>query len=265
MSSYYRTESGYRLTFGVKNLIIINSIIFILQLFFLNQLIKFFGLIPTRVYHEFMLWQLVTYMFLHGDIFHILFNMLALWMFGGIIEVRWGTKKFVRYYVLCGIGGGIATCLLSPNSTIPSIGASAGIFGILMAYGMMFPNSVVLLFGLFPMKARHFVILFGAIELLACMRYTPDGIGHFAHLGGMVVGYLYLKNILNWNRMTKGIAELKEKREKESIETKKVDIRLVKERIDTLLDKISSEGVNSLSKEEQEFLKKASRFLQEHN
>ncbi|MEW6095672.1 MAG: rhomboid family intramembrane serine protease [bacterium] len=262
---YYHTGFGYRLTSGIKNLIIINSIIFLLQLFGLNNFIKFLGLTPVLVYHKLMLWQLVTYMFLHGDIFHILFNMLALWMFGSTIEARWGTKKFVRYYFLCGIGGGIATCLLSPNSIIPSIGASASIFGILVAYGMMFPNSIVLLFGLFPMKARHFVILFGAIELLACLRYTPDGIGHFAHLGGMVVGYLYLKNILNWNRITGSIAELKKKREKESIEKKQVDLQSVKEHIDVLLDKISSQGIDSLSKEEQDFLKKASRFLQEHN
>jgi membrane associated rhomboid family serine protease len=204
-------------------------------------------------------------MFLHGDIFHILFNMLALWMFGSSIEAVWGTKRFIRYYLLCGIGGGIATCLLSPNSTVPSIGASAGIFGILVAYGMMFPDSIILLFGLFPMKARYFVILFGLIELLACLRYTPDGIGHFAHLGGMVVGYLYLKNILSWNRITQAIAESKRKKERESIEKKKVDIKLIKERVDSLLDKISSEGVESLSKEEEEFLKKASRFLQEHD
>lgn len=257
---YYQIGFGYRLTFGVKNLIIVNSIIFIFQLFFLKkQLIELFGLIPDMVYHKFMLWQLVTYMFLHGDIFHIVFNMLALWMFGGTIEAKWGTKKFVRYYFLCGIGGGIATCLLSPNSNIPSIGASAGIFGILVAYGMMFPESIILLFGLFPMKARHFVILFGTIEFLACIRYTPDGIGHFAHLGGLVVGYLYLKNILSWNR-----AESKEKKKIEKIE-KKVDIRLVKERVDALLDKISSEGIDSLSKEEKRFLEKASRFLQEHN
>lgn len=256
--NYYQTGFSYRLTFGVKNLIIVNSIIFILQLF-LKDLINLFGLIPVMVYHNLKLWQLFTYMFLHGDIFHIVFNMLALWMFGGTLEAKWGTKKFIRYYFLCGIGGGIATCLLSPNSTIPSIGASAGIFGILVAYGMMFPESIILLFGLFPMKAKYFVILFGLIELLACIRYTPDGIGHFAHLGGLVVGYLYLKNILSWNRI-----KSKEKKKKEKVE-KKVDIRLIKERVDALLDKISSEGIDSLSKEEKGFLEKASRFLQEHN
>lgn len=261
---YNYTGFGSRWTLGVKNLIIINSIIFILQLFFLNKLIGFLGLIPQLVFSKFTIWQIFTYMFLHGDFFHILFNMLALWMFGSSIEAEWGSKKFVRYYFLCGIGGGVATCLLSPNSTVPSIGASAGIFGILVAYGMMFPNSIILLFGLFPMKARHFVILFGIIELLACLQYTPDGIGHFAHLGGMVVGYLYLKNILSFSKMTNSILEAKKKRERESIEKKKVDIRLVREQVDSLLDKISSEGVESLSKEEEEFLKKASQFLQEH-
>lgn len=258
--NYYQTGFGYKLTSGVKNLIIINSIIYLLQLFFLNQFINIIGLIPALVFKKLMLWQLITYMFLHGNIFHIVFNMLALWMFGSPIEAKWGTKKFVRYYFLCGIGGGITTCLLCPTSTTPSIGASAGIFGLLVAYGMMFPNNIVLLFGLFPMPARYFVILFGIIELLACIPYTPDGIGHFAHLGGMVVGYLYLKNILNWNRITKGI----EKREKEVVTKGKVDISLIKQRVDVLLDKISSEGIDSLSEEEQDFLKKASSFLQKY-
>ncbi|MEW6620341.1 MAG: rhomboid family intramembrane serine protease [bacterium] len=262
---YYQTGFGYRLTSGVKKLIIVNGIIFILQLFFLNQLIGFLGLIPIRVFHEFMLWQIFTYMFLHGDVFHILFNMLALWMFGTNIEAVWGTKRFVHYYFLTGIGGGIATCLLSPNATIPSIGASAAIFGILVAYGMMFPDNIILLFGLFPMKARYFVILFGIIEFFACIKHTPDGIGHFAHLGGMVVGYLYLKNILSWEKITRIIAEAKNKRKEKTRENQKIEVRLIKERIDTLLDKISSEGMDSLTKEEKEFLKKASNFLQEHN
>jgi len=259
---YYQPGFGYRLTSGVKRLIIITSIIYLFQLFFLNQLLNLFGLIPQSVYHNLMLWQLVTYMFLHGDIFHLLFNMLALWMFGSNIEARWGTKKFVKYYFLCGIGGGITTCLLSPNSTIPSIGASAAIFGILVAYGMIFPDSVVLVFGLFPMKARHFVILFSIIELLACLRYTPDGIGHFAHLGGMLAGYLYLKNIFPRNHIGKSVTKVKEMKEREIREKKKVELSLVKGRVDELLDKISSQGMDSLSKEEKDFLKKASQFIQ---
>lgn len=242
----------------------INGIIFLLQLLGLNKLIGLFGLIPQAVYHQFMLWQIFTYMFLHGDVFHILFNMLALWMFGSEIETVWGTNRFVRYYLLCGLGGGIATCLLSPAATIPSIGASAAIFGILVAYGMMFPNNIVLVFGIFPMQARHFVILFGAIELFACMRYTPDGIGHFAHLGGMAAGYLYLKNILTWHQITRFMEQTKEKKRQETKEKKQVNLRLVKERVDALLDKISSQGIDSLTKQEKEFLEKASQFLQKH-
>lgn len=262
--NYYRTGFGYNLTSGVKNLIIINGVIFLLQLLGFNKFIGFFGLIPQSVYHQFMIWQIFTYMFLHGDVFHILFNMLALWMFGGGIEAVWGTNRFVRYYLLCGLGGGVATCLLSPTATIPSIGASAAIFGILIAYGMMFPNNIVLVFGIFPMQARHFVILFGAIELFACIRYTPDGIGHFAHLGGLVAGYLYLKNILTWTQITKFMEQTKEKKKQETKEKKQVDLRLVKERVDALLDKISSKGMDSLSKQEKEFLEKASQFLQKH-
>lgn len=264
---YYPHHIGFdfKLTFGVKILIIINSVIFLLQLFGLNKLINLLGLTPVLVYDKFMLWQLVTYMFLHGDIFHILFNMLILWMFGSSIESKWGTRKFINYYFLTGIGGGITTCLLSPNSTTPSIGASAAIFGILLAYGMMFPRNIILLFGVFPMKAKYVVILLGVIELLACIRYTPSGIGHFAHLGGMVAGYLYLKDILTWKRITRYITEVKNKKEKESIEKGQVDISLVKKRVDELLDKISTEGMDSLSKEEHDFLKKASSFLQKYN
>ncbi len=262
---YYRTGFDYRLTTGVKNLIIINTAIFILQLFLFKQLIELFGLTPVMVFERFMLWQIFTYMFLHGDIFHILFNMLALWMFGRSLEAIWGTKEFIKYYLLCGIGGGIATCLLTPDSAIHSIGASAGIFGILVAYGMNFPESIVLIFGLFPMKAKHFVILFGVIELLACMRYTGDGIAHFAHLGGMVVGYLYLKNILTWNWMTRAINELKKKRARKTRAKKEIELRLLKERVDVLLGKISSDGMESLSREEKAFLEKAGDFLRKYS
>ncbi len=137
-------------------------------------------------------------MFLHGSLWHIAFNMLALWMFGSQLEFVWGARRFIQYYFFTGIGAGITNAILQPHSSTPIIGASGAIYGLLLAYGMFFPNRQILIYFLFPMKAKHFVILFGAIELLSSMPLLgnlSDGVAHLAHLGGLLFGFLYLKRI----------------------------------------------------------------------
>lgn len=154
-----------------------------------------FGLNPYLVTHSFYLWQLVTYIFLHDTsfpFFHILFNMLALWMFGSELESLWGSKQFTKFFFICGVGGGLLTVLFSPNSSATTIGASGAIYGILAAYGILFPNRIIILY-IFPIRAKWFVLGLGIIAFISSLSSAGGGIAHIAHLGGMLCGLVYLK------------------------------------------------------------------------
>ena len=136
-------------------------------------------------------WQIVTYGFLHGDLNHIFFNMFALWMFGLPIERTWGSKKFAYYYVVCIIGAAIVQLVVQQMSGefYPTIGASGAVFGLLLAYGVMFPNSkVFLIFLPIPIKAKWFVLIYGGLELIFGITNSMPQIAHFAHLGGLLFG-----------------------------------------------------------------------------
>ena len=202
MSSRFRSRYG---SFGiggwtpaVKVLIIACVVTFFLQI--IDRMtagpsfIYKFGLTPTLVVHNFYLWQLVTYIFLHdtNQFFHILFNMLALWMFGSELESVWGTRQFTKFFFICGIGAGLLTVLLSPNSPGTTIGASGAIYGILAAYGILFPNRTIILF-IFPIPAKWFVLGLGVIAFISSLSASGSGIAHIAHLGGMLCGLVYLK------------------------------------------------------------------------
>jgi membrane associated rhomboid family serine protease len=152
-----------------------------------------FALIPPNVLTGLEVWRLVTYQFLHAGAWHVALNMLMLWMFGSELEQRWGGTFFLKYYFVCGIGGGLTYTLFRAGVDAPTIGASGAIFGVLMAYGMWFPNRVVLLGFLFPVRVRHVIVFLIAIELLQGVESTGDGIAHAAHLGGMAFGYAYLR------------------------------------------------------------------------
>jgi len=261
MSYYHRTYDWgrRRWTKGVKRLIIINVVIWLLMLVGYN-LLSPFGLTPTLVKKGYI-WQLFTYMFLHGDFFHILFNMFILWMFGRSIEEEWGTKEFVKYYFITGIGAGVFTFILSINSSIPTIGASGAIFGILVAYAMLFPDSLIYVWFLFPVKAKYLVMFFAILELIASVRYTPDGIGHFAHLGGMVVGYFYLKSDRRLFGFLKFFKKIKYKKKLRTLHKKREKTEELMKRVDQILDKINQVGYDNLSKEEKKILEKASHIL----
>jgi membrane associated rhomboid family serine protease len=157
------------------------------------------GLVPALVTTKFWLWQFVTYIFMHGHPLHILLNMLILWYFGAEIELRMGAAEFLRYFLLCGVGGGVVNFLVVSMFTDPShltnpiIGASGAIFGILAAYGIFFANRYFLVFFLFPMKAKYFVLVMAAIELITGVEARPeDNVAHFAHIGGMFIGAVYI-------------------------------------------------------------------------
>ena len=160
----YRFSFGYGLPPTIKKLMIIMGAVFLLQMvvgsdvddFFGFNIDRLFGLVPILVWKKLFLWQLFTYIFLHGDISHILFNLLALWMFGGELENYWGSRKFLFYFFFCGIGAGICTVLLTPYQFIPVIGASGAIYGILLAFGWFFPNRLIYIYFLFPDPGQIF-------------------------------------------------------------------------------------------------------------
>jgi len=190
----YRFSFGYGLTPVIKNLMIIMGMVFLLQMFVNSWFDVFFGLVPFLVWKKYFLWQLFTYIFLHGGFSHILFNLLALWMFGGELENYWGSKRFLRYFLFCGIGAGICTVLFTPEiyQHIPVIGASGAIYGILLAFAWLFPNRPIFIYFLFPIPAKYFVIIFGLIEFFASMGGPGGGVAHLTHLGGLLVGLFYM-------------------------------------------------------------------------
>jgi membrane associated rhomboid family serine protease len=164
------------------------------------DIILFFGLEPRRVIGGLELWRPITYMFLHAGLFHILFNMLALWMFGVELERMWGSRYFLKYYFVCGLGAA-ATMLVLPVLPVPAfaglyyavtVGASGAIYGILLAFALYFPNRPIIMFFVFPVPARYAVMIMGGIALLSSMGGT-GGVAHAAHLGGLIAGYLFLR------------------------------------------------------------------------
>lgn len=182
----------------VKNLLIINLIVFlatmVLEKYGYLMITNMLALNPIGS-GRFRIWQLVTYMFMHANFEHIFFNMFALWMFGYVIENYWGSRRFLFYYLVCGVGAGLCN-LLVPGWSI-TVGASGAVYGILLAFGMMFPEERIYLYFLVPIKAKWFVIGYAVLELFAGVTGTAAGVAHFAHLGGMIFGFLL---ILYWRK-----------------------------------------------------------------
>ena len=193
----YTSIGGGGMGGAVKALLILNVAVFVLQMFDRfaggGMLVNSFGLRPFDITQRFFLWQLVTYIFLHGSFMHILFNMFFLWMFGGELERTWGTREFYRFFFVCGIGAGVSTVIVGPSSEIPTIGASGAIYGILLAYGLLFPRRLIYIWGIIPIQARYLVMILGGIAFLSSFDQSSSGVAHVAHLGGMVVGYIYLR------------------------------------------------------------------------
>lgn len=251
-----------RITPAVKYLIIINVGISVFELLFGLKWITVFGLTPADFWRG-HIWQVITYMFLHGGIFHLLFNMFVLWMFGSTLESIWGLRRFLTFYFICGTGAGLLNAVVTPGSQIPMVGSSGAIYGLLMAFGILFPNQLIYVWGIFPVKVKHFVIIIGVIEFLLAMSATQSGIAHFAHLGGMFFGLVYMKweelrgLVSGWQNEKRRIRQLKViwNREKEKEKLQK--------EVDELLDKIRRSGINSLTNGERERIRKASSKIEE--
>ena len=204
-------------TWAVRKIIIANVIVFTLQVFAgllkINVIEAYFGLIPIRVTQELMIWQFVTYMFLHGGVFHILINMLMLYMFGNELERLWGTRRFLKYYFITGIGAGVCSWIVGIHAFAIIIGASGAIFGLLLAYGLTYPNRIVYISFLFPIKVKYVVMIMGAIAFFSSISGSNPGVANIAHLGGMLVGYFYLKG-KSWRN---AFADFEARRQREKL------------------------------------------------
>jgi membrane associated rhomboid family serine protease len=191
----------------VTGLLIANGLIYVMTLASPFEMIRLYALWPPGMEGDvrlpmgmeagsFQIWQLVTHAFLHGGLFHLFVNMFVLWMFGAPIERLWGSGTFLAYYAFSVLGAGLVQATLGAVGALPpapSLGASGGVFAILLAFGLKFPNqTVVLLIPPIPMKAKYFVIFIGVVELIAGVFGTQQGIAHFAHLAGMVFGLLFI-------------------------------------------------------------------------
>ncbi len=261
MRSYttYTYSAVPRLSRAVFWLICINVVVFLLTPFLPAGFLGLFGLVPDKFLKHGYLWQVVTYLFLHSGIIHIFFNMLFLWMMGSEIERYWGSREFVKYYFVTGCGAGIINALVQPSSNIPTIGASGAIFGLIIAFALAFPEREIILYFFFRIKAKHFAVLVGLLELLSLLAVGNRRIATFAHLGGLVVGYFYIKSEKYLYPLRKFYhrkrLELRDARERRRLER---EIK-IKEEIDRILDKIATQGIESLTDKERRFLEKRSK------
>ena len=211
-----------------------------------------------------MVWQPFTYLFLHGGVWHILINMFVLWMFGGELERLWGKHEFLKFYFITGIGSGLVTMLFDLQSMTPIVGASGAVYGVLLAYGLTYPNRTVYLYGIIPVKSIWFVLGIGLIAFMSSFNNMSQ-ISHMTHLSGMLIGYFMLKKPFRlsglWFQIRKKTLEYRIQKEE-----KKMSRQFQVERdINRILDKINQEGFDSLTIEEQERLYKGSKSLSQHN
>ena len=264
---------GGPITPMVKRLLIINGAIFLIQLVagsYNWTLQQTFGLSYKGI-QELKIWQLFTYMFLHGGWLHIIFNLFTLWMFAGSLEERWGSKLFIKYYIYCGIGAGIFITVMSyyTGSPVPTIGASGALYGILLAYGMTWPNREVLLYFFIPVKIKYLVLFFGLMEFFGTINQSDSGISHVGHLGGLISGFVLLKFFFKPRKFSSGAGAASNRNTEENgnsisaffkkrrLKKKKREIEKrieAKKIIDTLLEKIARFGMSSLTYEEKKNL-----------
>jgi len=265
----YQYRDGFsQLSFGpslspaVKRLIAATIICFVVQNIGGGVVDRTFALVPALAVPHLYLWQFATYIFLHANLIHLLFNMFVLWMFGPDVEGVLGTRRFTYFYFFCGIGAGLCSVLFYPPATF-IMGASGAIFGLMVAFAMLFPERVVtlLLFFVLPvnMKAKHLVLIFAGLELLLVIsNVRGDFVAHFAHLGGALFGYLYMGW---WGRGGGRFGVRGSRRWKLRNGAEDNDSVDRSERVDRILDKVSSHGMPSLTEEEKAILRQASTQL----
>jgi len=273
---------GPKLTPTVKALIIINVVVFVFQAIlrrtgavvhigeFGRQPIEYlFCLVPRLLIRRLFIWQLFTYMFLHASVWHILLNMFVLWMFGSTLEARLGRKQFLQLYLLSGVGAGLCHAVASWGLIIPMLGASGAVFALLIAYAMLFPDRhiTLLLFFVFPLtlKAKHLVLGFALLEILSVISVSHDNVAHFAHLGGLLFGYIYMKAKFRLplpyafaSRFSDALKRRWLWRGPPKHKYTPIDAEeFIDREVDPILAKISRYGMSSLTRKERRILKKA--------
>lgn len=267
---YYTSNpirTGRNVSSAVKWLLIINCGVYIIQLLANRSLleiiiIKYLALIPLQIKTNFYLWQFVTYMFLHGSITHILFNMLALWLLGTHVERHIGKNKFLMLYFLCGTGAGIISFLANTSCAYPTLGASAGVLGVLTAFAFFWPNQYILLYFIIPIKVKWLVIGYAIISYFMIPKSSTQGIAHLAHLSGIVISYLFL--LFTSKKFEDGMILIRQPFKIKSFfrnlwhKIKPSKSRNKEPDILRILKKVDRMGINSLTPEELDILKKES-------
>ena len=314
MPTYFGNRSGYNSLTMFPSVILwligINIAVFIIEYLLLpglglgEKLVRtpyglfdtsasqyYFALWPVQM-PQFKLWQYLTHLFMHGDFLHIFLNMFGLWMFGTELAQMWGGKRFLTYYLLCGLGAGLTQTIVTylTGDVVPTVGASGAIFGIMTAFGLTFPDRIIFFF-FFPMRAKVAVFVFAAIQLFNGVFGGPSNVAHFAHVGGAVVGYILLR--IGGNLTLGGIFDrlpgfgkrnapgprvfqTKQAGDPRVVDVRYRDIRQEEprrsapqtmdfgddqSRIDAILDKISHSGYQNLTEEEKAILREASRKM----
>lgn len=274
----YRTRGpafgmSFSLTPWVKRLLIANVAVFLLASAGLGGLfVRWFAFYPMDIL--FQPWGVFTYMFLHDGTWHLLVNMIGLFFFGPPLESRWGSSGFIRYYVICALGGAALSFLFTPGAYI--VGASAAVYGLLLAFAMNWPNAPIYLYGVFPVPAKWFV---AALFVLSFLGAGGEGIAHMAHLGGLITGFIYLKSdwrpgaaIDRWKRESRKRSLVVVSGKKNDGEKSRASTRTRRsdeeeqllDAVDRVLDKISAEGMSSLTEEERKLLDEMSKRHRTH-
>jgi len=257
---------------GIRGIIIASAVIWIVQLlpgigtFITSQ----FSLVPFKAFGFGHLWQLVSYMFLHDPSgpFHILFNMFTLWMFGVEMELLWGTRRFVLFYIFSGICAGLFSLLTFASPLLwhtPVIGGSGAILALLTVYALTFPTRQILLFFIIPVNVVVAVVIFGAISVFGSL-FSWGNVSHLTHLGGIVVGFLYVKTkpfMESFANNAKQKAELAQRQSIAKQEKKRQDY--FENMVDPVLKKISKNGIDSLTIDEKLILEKAAELKQKQD
>lgn len=251
----------------IKWMLIINGGMFLLQMMPGWRLESILGLTPKVFFDldEFPnhVYQIATYMFLHSmdNPFHLLFNMLVLWMFGTEIERAWGSRPFAKLYLLAGLCGGLLTLAIFSTQDIPTIGASGALYGVLVAYWFMFPNRVLYIWMILPVKVKWAIPGLFLISFL----FSGGGVAHMAHLGGALFGVIYMK--MDGTRLGPGrwINNLRHKRQEAKLNRNREKAQDAMSRVDAILDRINEVGMDNLTAEERRFLEDASSELSDQD